>query len=43
MPRFDILGTGMLFVPAPARAMASTLEGSSIECISAERSMMASG
>ncbi len=42
-PRRLSLTTGTLFVPAPARATASTLAGMSIECMSAERSMIASG
>ena len=43
MPRFDIFATGTLFVPAPARATAFTLAAISIECMSAERSRIASG
>ena len=43
IPRSVIAGIGMLFVPAPARAMAFTDSGTSMECISAERSKIASG
>jgi len=43
MPRRLSFATGTLFVPAPARATASTLGGISIECMSAERSRIASG
>ena len=35
--------TGILFVPAPARATAFAVEGISISCISAERTIIASG
>ena len=37
MPRWLSFATGMLLVPAPARATASTLAGISIACTSAER------
>ena len=37
MPSFENFATGMLFVPAPARAIAFTLAGRSILCMSAER------
>ena len=43
MPRWLSFATGMLLVPAPARATASTLAGISIECTSAERTRIASG
>ena len=42
-PRALIALTGMLLVPAPARAMASTLAGISIACMSADRTSTASG
>jgi hypothetical protein len=42
-PRALIAGTGMLLVPAPARAMALTLSGMAIACMSAERTSTASG
>jgi hypothetical protein len=42
-PRWLIASTGMLLVPAPARAIALTLAGSVIECMSAERTSTASG
>jgi hypothetical protein len=42
-PRFDISATGMLFVPEPARPIASTLRGMSIACMSCERTRIASG
>ena len=43
MPRLESRATGMLLVPAPARATALTLAGTSISCMSAERSRIASG
>ena len=43
IPRRDSSATGMLLVPAPALATASTVGGISIECMSAERSRMACG
>jgi hypothetical protein len=42
-PRALIALTGMLFVPAPARAMARTLGGTAMACMSAERTRIASG
>ena len=42
-PRALIAATGMLLVPAPARPIACTLAGMSIECMSAERTRIASG
>jgi hypothetical protein len=42
-PRALIASTGMLLVPAPARPMARTLAGISIECMSAERTSTATG
>jgi hypothetical protein len=42
-PRFERAATGTLFVPAPARATAFTLLGIVIACISADRTMIASG
>src|SRR5512134_3691548 len=41
-PRFDISATGMLLVPAPARPIALTLAGTVIECMSWERTRIAS-
>ena len=41
-PRFDIAAIGMLLVPAPARAIASTESGMSMACMSAERTSTAS-
>jgi hypothetical protein len=43
MPRSVMAGTGMLLVPAPARATARTDVGMSSLCMSAERSSTASG
>ena len=43
MPLFVQSSTGMLFVPAPARAMASRLSGSGASCISALRTRMPCG
>jgi hypothetical protein len=43
MPRALYSGIGMLFVPAPARATASTDAGISTPCRLAERSSSASG
>ena len=43
MPCSAHLSTGILFTPAPARAMASRLLPNSISCIAAERTMIASG
>src|SRR6478736_1924946 len=43
MPRAASAATGMLLVPAPARATAITESGSAILCMSAERSSTASG
>src|SRR5690606_6421085 len=42
-PRPLIAATGMLLVPAPARAIARTDRGIVVECRSAERSRIASG
>ena len=42
-PRALMALTGMLLVPAPARAIAFTLAGMSIACMSAERTSTASG
>ena len=42
-PRSLSAATGMLLVPAPARATARTLAGIGIACMSAERTMIASG
>ena len=42
-PRRLIIGTGMLFVPAPARPMARTESGIDIACMSADRTRIASG
>jgi hypothetical protein len=42
-PRVLIRLTGMLFVPAPARPIASTLSGKAIACMSAERTSTACG
>src|SRR6185369_1989495 len=42
-PRAFIALIGMLLVPAPARAIAFTLRGMSRECMSAERTRIASG
>src|SRR5690349_11040634 len=42
-PRFESAATGTLFVPAPARPTAFTLFGIVIACMSAERTMIASG
>ena len=42
-PRSLIFSTGTLFVPAPARAMASTLDGISISSMLCERTRIASG
>jgi hypothetical protein len=42
-PRLDSAATGMLLVPAPARATALTLAGMSMVCMSADRSRIASG
>jgi hypothetical protein len=42
-PRRLMTSTGMLFTPAPARPMALTLAGISALCMSAERTMTASG
>ena len=36
-------GAGMLFTPAPARPTAATVSGISMLCMSAERTMIASG
>ena len=43
MPRALIAATGMLLVPVPARATASTLAGTSMACMSAERRSTAAG
>jgi hypothetical protein len=43
MPRFASAATGMLFVPAPARATASTDSGKGSLCMSAERTSTPSG
>ena len=43
IPRWVQASRGMLLTPAPARAMALTVAGSSISSILAERTMMASG
>ena len=42
-PREFIVATGMLLVPAPARAIAFTLAGIDMACMSAERTSTASG
>jgi hypothetical protein len=42
-PRADSSATGMLLVPAPARATAFTLAGIGLLCMSAERTSTASG
>ena len=43
MPFSRHLSTGMLFTPAPARAMASRFSPSSMSCMEAERTRMPSG
>ena len=43
MPCSEHFCTGMLFTPAPARAMASRFSGSSMSCMAAERTRMPSG
>ena len=43
MPASEQRSMGMLLVPAPARAMASRLSGSSASSISAERTRMPAG
>ena len=43
MPCSLHLSSGILLTPAPARAIASRLSGSSISCMEAERTMMPSG
>ena len=42
MPSSAHFSTGMLFTPAPARAMASTHGGNSVSCMAAERTIIAS-
>ncbi|MNC94208.1 hypothetical protein D3C83_110070 [compost metagenome] len=42
-PRLLIFSTGILLTPAPARPMVLTLGPISIECMSWERTRMASG